>query len=112
MIAVQHHNSALFYNSPVMPAPALIFHGVAATVWRNPPHVIVLKEITFYSESILKMSKTVVDRVHRHPNQGIRVTIIGAGVAGLQAALECWRKGCEVVVLERVTELSPVGMRV
>jgi NADPH-dependent 2,4-dienoyl-CoA reductase/sulfur reductase-like enzyme len=58
------------------------------------------------------MSKTVVDRVHRHPNQAIRVTIIGAGVAGLQAALECWRKGCEVVVLERVTELSPVGMRV
>ena len=50
-----------------------------------------------------------VDGVHRLPENGIRVVIIGAGIGGLQAALECWRKGCEVVVLEKAQELSPLG---
>jgi thioredoxin reductase len=54
-------------------------------------------------------TETVVDGVHRLAENGIRVIIIGAGVAGLQAALECWRKGCDVVVLERAKELSPLG---
>lgn len=50
-----------------------------------------------------------VDGVQRaHPN-GIKVVIIGAGVGGLTAALECWRKGCEVVVLERANDLSQSG---
>ncbi|OQV08773.1 FAD binding domain-containing protein [Cladophialophora immunda] len=52
---------------------------------------------------------TVVDGVHRLPGNGIQVIIIGAGVGGLGAALECWRKGCEVVVLERAEQLSPLG---
>ncbi|KAE8383136.1 hypothetical protein BDV26DRAFT_287922 [Aspergillus bertholletiae] len=55
------------------------------------------------------MTATVIDGVHRLPKNGITVVIIGAGVAGLQTALECWRKGCEVVVLERAAELSPLG---
>ena len=50
-----------------------------------------------------------VDGVNRHPENGIRVIIIGAGIGGLQAALECWRKGCEVVVLEKAQEQSPLG---
>ena len=50
-----------------------------------------------------------VDGVRRFPENGIKVVIIGAGVGGLQAALECWRKGCEVVVLERAQELSTLG---
>ena len=50
-----------------------------------------------------------VDGVRRFPEDGTRVVIIGAGIGGLQAALECWRKGCEVVVLEKAQELSPLG---
>lgn len=32
---------------------------------------------------------------------GISVLVIGAGVAGLMASLECWRKGHEVRVIEK-----------
>lgn len=53
--------------------------------------------------------EAVVDGVHRLSENGIRVIIIGAGVGGLQAALECWRKGCDVVVLEKAEKLSPLG---
>ena len=53
---------------------------------------------------------TVVDGVHRAPENGIKVIVIGSGVGGLCAALECWRKGCDVQVLERSEKLSPLGM--
>jgi hypothetical protein len=51
----------------------------------------------------------VIDGVQRFPENGIKVVVVGAGVGGLQAALECWRKGCDVVVLERAAQLSPLG---
>jgi thioredoxin reductase len=50
-----------------------------------------------------------VDGVQQFPSNGIRVIIVGASVGGLGAALECWRKGCEVLVLERADKLSPLG---
>jgi len=56
-----------------------------------------------------EMTETVVDGVHRLPENGITIVIIGAGNAGLQAALECWRKGCDVVVLERAERMSGLG---
>lgn len=38
----------------------------------------------------------------RLPETGIDVLIIGAGMGGLMAALECWRKGNNIVgILER-----------
>jgi NADPH-dependent 2,4-dienoyl-CoA reductase/sulfur reductase-like enzyme len=38
----------------------------------------------------------------RHPSTGIDVLIVGAGMGGLMATLECWRKGHNVVaILER-----------
>ncbi|RDW62912.1 FAD-dependent oxidoreductase [Aspergillus mulundensis] len=38
----------------------------------------------------------------RRPSTGITVLIVGAGMAGLMTALECWRKGHDVVgILER-----------
>ncbi|EFX02678.1 fumarate reductase/succinate dehydrogenase flavoprotein [Grosmannia clavigera kw1407] len=38
----------------------------------------------------------------RHPETGIKVLIVGAGFAGLTAALECWRQRHTVVsILER-----------
>jgi protoporphyrinogen oxidase len=55
------------------------------------------------------MTSPILDRVHRLPRNGIRVVIIGAGIAGLQAALECWHNGSDVVVLERTDSLSPLG---
>jgi NADPH-dependent 2,4-dienoyl-CoA reductase/sulfur reductase-like enzyme len=38
----------------------------------------------------------------RHPETGINVLIVGAGMGGLMATLECWRKGHNIVgILER-----------
>ncbi|PLB33951.1 uncharacterized protein BDW47DRAFT_113132 [Aspergillus candidus] len=37
----------------------------------------------------------------RLPQTGISVLIVGGGVAGLLAALECWRKGHDVRILEK-----------
>jgi NADPH-dependent 2,4-dienoyl-CoA reductase/sulfur reductase-like enzyme len=54
-------------------------------------------------------TETVVDGVRRLAPNDIKVIIIGAGVGGLQAALELWRKGCEVTVLEKADNLSPLG---
>jgi NADPH-dependent 2,4-dienoyl-CoA reductase/sulfur reductase-like enzyme len=39
---------------------------------------------------------------NRHPETGIDVLIVGAGMGGLMATLECWRKGHNIVgILER-----------
>lgn len=40
---------------------------------------------------------------------GITVVIVGAGFAGLCAAIECDRKGHKAIVLEKVSELKPLG---
>lgn len=38
----------------------------------------------------------------RHPETGISVLIVGAGMGGLMTLLECWRKGHNIVgILER-----------
>lgn len=43
------------------------------------------------------------------PDSRIRVIIVGAGFAGLTAAIECHRKGHSVTLLESVAELKPIG---
>ena len=44
------------------------------------------------------------------PNSsGIRVLIVGAGFAGLSCAIECKRKGHEVIVLEKFREMKILG---
>lgn len=45
----------------------------------------------------------------RLPPSDIKVFIIGAGFAGLTAAIECDRKGHSVTVFEKVTDLKPLG---
>jgi 2-polyprenyl-6-methoxyphenol hydroxylase-like FAD-dependent oxidoreductase len=45
----------------------------------------------------------------KQPLSGIRVIVVGAGFAGLTTAIECVRKGHNVVVLEAVKELKPLG---
>ena len=44
-----------------------------------------------------------------YPPSGIRVIIVGAGFAGLTAAIECHRKGHTPVVLESFKELKVLG---
>lgn len=39
--------------------------------------------------------------VMRYPETGIDVLIVGAGLGGLTCALECWRKGHNVQILDR-----------
>ena len=43
----------------------------------------------------------VASELKRYPETGISVLVVGAGIGGLTAALECWRKGHSVRILER-----------
>lgn len=49
--------------------------------------------------------------VQRDPPTGISVLVSGAGVGGLTSALEFWRKGCDVRVLERAKESLTTGRK-
>ena len=41
--------------------------------------------------------------LERYPENGISVLIVGAGIGGMMTALECWRKGFSVSIVERST---------
>lgn len=45
-----------------------------------------------------------------YPESGINVLIVGTGLAGLTAAIECVRKGHKVQVLERDSAINTAGM--
>ncbi|KAI0965494.1 FAD/NAD(P)-binding domain-containing protein [Xylaria arbuscula] len=51
----------------------------------------------------------VIDGIYRYPRTGIKVIISGAGIGGMFAALECWRKGNDVEILEQNDALSTLG---
>lgn len=57
------------------------------------------------------MGSTTVDSkpLGSYPNSGIDVLIIGTGLAGLTAAIECTRKGHNVRVLERNATINTAG---
>jgi NADPH-dependent 2,4-dienoyl-CoA reductase/sulfur reductase-like enzyme len=44
-----------------------------------------------------------------YPPTGIDVLVVGTGLGGLSAALECKRKGHEVRVLERNADINVAG---
>jgi NADPH-dependent 2,4-dienoyl-CoA reductase/sulfur reductase-like enzyme len=44
-----------------------------------------------------------------YPDSGLEVLIVGAGLAGLTAAIECVRKGHSVRVLERGADINTMG---
>lgn len=48
--------------------------------------------------------------VGSYPSTGIDVLIVGTGLAGLTAAIECVRKGHKVRVLERNSDINTAGM--
>jgi 2-polyprenyl-6-methoxyphenol hydroxylase-like FAD-dependent oxidoreductase len=47
--------------------------------------------------------------VGSYPDSGIDVLIVGTGLAGLTAAIECTRKGHQVRVLERNANINTAG---
>jgi len=47
--------------------------------------------------------------VGSYPDSGIDVLVVGTGLAGLTAALECIRKGHNVRVLERNADINTAG---
>ena len=48
--------------------------------------------------------------LHQYPRSGITVLIVGTGFGGLTAALECYRKGHDVRILERNQTTDTSGM--
>ncbi|KAF6832911.1 FAD binding domain protein [Colletotrichum plurivorum] len=80
------------------------------TASQEPPRTTPTVPIENSSPSLpIYRTNTIVDGVLRYPPTGIKAVIVGGGVAGLFAALECWRKGIEVVVLEKAPEPSQYG---
>ncbi|KAI2629589.1 FAD/NAD(P)-binding domain-containing protein [Hypoxylon sp. NC1633] len=51
----------------------------------------------------------IIDGVLRFPFTGWRALIVGAGVGGMMTALECWRKGIDVEIVEKTDKLSTLG---
>lgn len=45
-----------------------------------------------------------------YPDSGIEVLIVGTGLAGLTAAIECMRKGHKVTILERMATINTAGL--
>ena len=52
---------------------------------------------------------TVPKPVGSYPSSGIEVLIVGTGLAGLSASIECIRKGHKVKVLERNANINTSG---
>lgn len=44
-----------------------------------------------------------------HEKTGVKVIVVGAGFGGLATAIECFRKGHDVVVFEQAPELAMLG---
>ncbi|EWZ43042.1 hypothetical protein FOZG_07789 [Fusarium oxysporum Fo47] len=57
---------------------------------------------TFSQERLDDSIKRGIDlQVFRYPSTGINVLIAGAGLGGMTCALECWRKGHNVRIIDR-----------
>jgi glycine/D-amino acid oxidase-like deaminating enzyme len=64
------------------------------------PHALTSRDSTMESKPVGSYEAT-----------GIDVLIVGTGLAGLTAALECTRKGHNVRVLERNADINTAGKR-
>lgn len=58
---------------------------------------------------VSKASTMEFKPVGSYPDSGIDVLVVGTGLAGLTAALECIRKGHNVRVLERNADINTAG---
>ncbi|KIW98290.1 uncharacterized protein Z519_01874 [Cladophialophora bantiana CBS 173.52] len=50
-----------------------------------------------------------MNRKQNATQQPFNVVVVGAGIGGLAAAVSCLRGGCEVTILEKAPEISPIG---
>ncbi|KAK3358756.1 hypothetical protein B0T25DRAFT_74426 [Lasiosphaeria hispida] len=50
----------------------------------------------------------MANKIPRLPPSGIKVIVVGAGFAGLSAAIECDRKGHSVTLLEKVDDIEEI----
>lgn len=55
-------------------------------------------------------TSNVVDGVVRYPPTGLKVIIVGAGLAGLCMGIESWRKGHDVEIIERSNSIVQTGL--
>lgn len=55
-------------------------------------------------------NNVIIDGVLRFPSMGLKALVVGAGIDGLMTALECWRKGIEVEIVEKTSKASTLGM--
>ena len=66
---------------------------------------------TFRSLSVLKMGSIKTPSLpQRGPPVGISALVVGAGVAGLLCALELWRQGIDVQIIDRSPSRNTSGM--
>ena len=83
---------------------ATIANGVNGVKKAIPP------EIEAVAKKVMNENPGIGYEKIAPPNSsGIKVIIVGAGFAGLSCAIECKRKGHEVVILERFPELKILG---
>ncbi|KAK6218796.1 hypothetical protein LQW54_002722 [Pestalotiopsis sp. IQ-011] len=54
-------------------------------------------------------NRVLVDHVLRYPKTNLKVLVVGAGPGGLLAAIECWRKGHDVQIIEKGQDISSIG---
>jgi monoamine oxidase len=82
-------------------APALVFDGNMADEQHDTNPTVLLSVESSTNGDTAKTQRA--SRLpERHAETGIDVLIVGAGMGGLMSALECWRKGHNVVgILER-----------
>jgi monoamine oxidase len=54
-------------------------------------------------------SRAMASKVLPPNSSGIKVIVVGLGYAGVVAAVECYRKGHEVLVYEQTSKVSEGG---
>lgn len=95
-------------NIPALPLDGIAFAGCGCFAARQAfLSYYLISDIL----SVLATGSTVpaMATSQRQPSTGIKVIIVGAGFAGLTAAIECHRKGHEVLVLESFPTLKVLG---
>lgn len=65
--------------------------------------------MSFFQEITTCVKSKDTSDVSRHPLTGVSVLIVGAGPAGMYAALECWRKGHQPRVIDRAPAPNTAG---
>lgn len=71
-----------------------------------PPSTNGLEAESIHQRGDMNNGTDIASDLTRYPETGITVLVVGAGIGGLLSAMECWRKGHSVQILER--SIAPV----